>query len=98
MTQKKYMITKRSFTRGASASSNRGSSFGGARPARSFGGRSASSGRFGCSRFGAKSRSGGFGGKSKKRFGGERIDFSRFIKKVSQSDLREESLMFPSTH
>ena len=71
---KKYMMNKRSFARGASASPRKFSHFGVKKA------HSAGSSRFGgAKKFNSNSHSKRGGGK--KRFGGERIDFSRFIKK-----------------
>src|SRR5665811_641950 len=88
------MINKRSVTRGASASSHRVSRPGGASFARrSFGTPSrpsrpgVRSGGFRSSRPSYGKRSGG----GKKKFGGERIDFSRFIKKA-QNVIEKEYL------
>jgi superfamily II DNA/RNA helicase len=69
--KKKYMINKRSFARPASAGAHRPSRFGTGKPVHR------SSGGFKNSRpsFGGRSKS------SSKRSRGERIDFSRFIKK-----------------
>src|SRR4051812_30077633 len=78
MTQRKYMINKRSFARPVSSGSRTPSRFGPARA--STGARSSrpsyGSGRFNNSRpkFGSRSKSGGKGR-------GDRIDFSRFIQK-----------------
>ncbi|MCE9549221.1 DEAD/DEAH box helicase [Candidatus Nomurabacteria bacterium] len=73
------MINKRSFVRGASASTHSGSRFSGTKRSTSFGGRPVRTGGFsGGSRFRGKSRSGG----GNKRSRGERIDFSRFVKKA----------------
>lgn len=66
------MINKRSFKRGASTSSHGASRFRGVKSTKS----PYSSGSFKSSNF---RRKGPF--RNKKRFGGERIDFSRFIKK-----------------
>ena len=66
------MMNKRNFARPASALAHKTSRFGGGKPVRrSFGG-------FNNSRPHSYKRSSGGG---KKRFGGERIDFSRFIKR-----------------
>ncbi len=70
------MMNKRSFARPAHAGARSASSFGGAKPSRpSYG-----SGKFNNSRPSFKKRSSGGGGNKRSR--GERIDFSRFIKKA----------------
>jgi superfamily II DNA/RNA helicase len=83
MTQKKYMINKRSFARSASAPAHPVSRFGGAKFSRPLlGGKSVRpANRFNSSRP-HSFKKGGRGG-SKKRFG-DRIDFSRFVKKGQQ--------------
>lgn len=80
------MINKRSFTRGASSSSHPPRHFGGAKPAhRSFGAKPARAGGFhSSSRPPFRRKSGGGNhrqGGASKRSRGERIDYSRFIKK-----------------
>jgi len=75
------MMNKRSFARPASASSRPASRFAGSRPVRSFGGpRKFNNSRPPFKRGGGSPRHGGV---NKKRFG-DRIDFSRFIKKGEQ--------------
>src|SRR3989339_257770 len=74
------MINKRSFARPASVGVHKPSRFGAARPIhRSSGGRITRTSGFGASR--PSFRSGGRKPSSNKRSRGERIDFSRFIKK-----------------
>jgi superfamily II DNA/RNA helicase len=87
MTQKNYMITKRSFVRGASATPHFGSTSGGfkksfrpsSRPTSGGPVRSIRSNSRGAYNF-RPSFKRGSGGGGKKRFG-DKIDFSRFIKK-----------------
>ncbi len=67
------MINKRSFTRPATAGTHSSSRFAGSRPRPSYG-----SGKFNNSR----PRFGGSRVSKKSRFGGERIDASRFVKKA----------------